>query len=83
MIDTAIPVVEVLRRRRTALDAVVARALAAQQEKTEVIRAMTARMHRATHEDCAAITAELRTLDELITTTEEARRRADAERNMP
>lgn len=83
MSDFAIPVSEVLRRKRTALDAIVARAVAAQQEKTEAVRAFTARMHRATHDDCAALIAELRALDDLITTTEEARRRADTERTMP
>jgi hypothetical protein len=73
------PPVEILRRRRVAHDALIAKCLAAQQEKATTVRTLAYRMTVGSHEETARLREELLALDDLITQTEQARLSAKKE----
>jgi hypothetical protein len=69
----------ILRRRRVAHDALIAKCVAAQQAQASTVRTLAYRMTIGSHEETARLRAELITLDELITQTEQARLSAKKE----
>lgn len=69
----------ILRRRRVALDALVAKCVAAQQAQVNTVRTLAYRMTIGSHEETARLRAELLALDDLITKTEQARTSAKKE----
>lgn len=64
---------EILRRRRVAHDALIAKCVADQQAQASAVRTLAYRMTIGSHEETARLREELLALDELITKTEQAR----------
>ena len=69
----------ILRRRRVAHDAVIAKCVAAQQAQVNTVRTLAYRMTIGSHEETARLREELLALDDLITKTEQARTSAKKE----